>query len=206
MKAPRKSAAEARGLIIDAVRTLMTQHGPEAVNVASVMRHAGVSRTAFYRQFDSIHEVFAEILLEIQAELLAESGEWITDPDAVGSPSVVRPNLERYARSLATHIDLLVPLNNACGNDPRLRKLWRDSLIQPFADASEASIIRDQAAGAVSSNLDPASTALMLTFLGEIASLELMGRQRLSPKAYADVVGPFWTNVLFGVVPDLDSP
>ena len=206
MKAQRKSGAETRELILDAVKTLMVEHGPDAVNVASVMRQAGVSRTAFYRQFDSIHGVYAEILLGIQGELLTESGEWVTDPDAVGSPADVRPNLERYARSLAKHIDLLVPLNDAFGSDPRLRKLWRESFIQPFADASEASIIRDQAAGAVSPNLDPASTALMLTFLGEIASLELMGRQHVSPGRYADIVGPFWTNVLFGTVPDDNNP
>jgi hypothetical protein len=103
---------------------------------------------------------------------------------------------------MARHVDLLAALNDACGFDPRLRELWQEFFVQPFVDASEASIIRDQAAGAVSPDLEPAATALALTLLGEIASLELLGRRKISPKRYADIIAPIWTKVLFGVVPD----
>ena len=62
---------------------------------------------------------------------------------------MVRPNLEKYARSLSKHVTLLVPLNDACEDDPEPCKPWRGGFVEPFVDASEASIIWDQAAGAV---------------------------------------------------------
>ena len=48
-----------RELITAAAASLVTEGGSEAVSVAAVMRRAGVSRTAFYRQFDGIHDVYA---------------------------------------------------------------------------------------------------------------------------------------------------
>jgi AcrR family transcriptional regulator len=204
MGSTRKSAAETRSLIVDAVGTLMVEHDPEYVSVVSVMREANVSRTAFYRQFDTVYDVYAEILMTIRDELLRETGDWVTDPAAVGTPGDAHPTIERYATSLTKHIGLLTALHDACGCDSRLRELWKENFVKPFADATEASIVRDQAAGAVSLDVDPVTTAMMLTFLGEITSIELMGRQHVTPQRYADIVAPLWRSVLFGVVPDTD--
>ncbi len=46
----------------------------------------------------------------------------------------------------------------------------------------------------------------MPTFPGEIASLELMGRQKVNPQQYAEIVAPFWINVLFGVASEEANP
>jgi AcrR family transcriptional regulator len=204
MKAKRTPAAETRALIIDAARALLVDEGPAAVTVVSVMERANVSRTAFYRQFDSIYDLLAEIVLLMRADLMAESGTWMTIPAAVGSPAVVYPNLVVWARAVGENIDLLTAVHDACACDPRLQDLWRESFIQPFADASEVSIERDQKAGAVSPEVDARATALMLTLLGEAAMFELVGRQRVSPERYAEIVAPFWSNVLFGTLPDED--
>jgi len=166
------------------------------------MRRAGVSRTAFYRQFDSIYDVYAELLRRAGSEMFSEAGRWIGSDDAVGSPEVVYPNLVGYARAFVKQGALLTALHDACGSDPRLRELWRSVLIQPFIDRTATAIARDQAAGVVSPNLDPAATALALTLLGEGASLELLGRRKLGPEAYADVVAPIWVSILFGVIPE----
>jgi hypothetical protein len=31
---------------------------------------------------------------------------------------------------------------------------------------------------------------------------ELMGRRRVGPERYAEMVAPFWTHILFGTLPD----
>jgi len=206
MVGQRRTSTETRELIIAAVASLITERGPEAVGVVTVMRRAGASRTAFYRQFNSVYDVYANLLAQVGSELFAETGSWIAKPGAVGSPDVVHPNLVGYARAFTKHGELLTALHDVCGSDARLRKLWREELIQRFIDTTTTAIIRDQAAGVVSSDLDPAATSLALTLMAEAASVELLGRQGIEPEAYADIIAPIWISVLFGIVPEYDEP
>jgi AcrR family transcriptional regulator len=193
-----RTSDETRELIIAAAASLIAERGSEAVNVANVMRRAGVSRTAFYRQFDGIYDVYAELLTRAGAELFSEAGSWIANPEAEGSPGVVHSNLVGYARAFSKQGALLTALHDIGGSDGRVRDLWRSVFVQPFVDTTTAAITRDQAAGAVSADLDPAATALALTLMGEAASLELLGRQGIEPEAYADVIAPIWISALFG--------
>lgn len=201
MAGSQKTWAETRELITTAAAALVTEGGPEAVSVAAVMRRAGVSRTAFYRQFDSIYDVYADLIVRTSSTLLAESGAWISDPEAVGSPGVAYPNILGFAAVFSASATFLTALHDACVCDSRLRQLWRDKLVQPFVDASTAAISRDQAAGVVASNIDPAATAEALTLLGERLAIELLGRRGAEPEEYAAVIAPIWISVLFGQVP-----
>jgi hypothetical protein len=47
-------------------------------------------------------------------------------------------------------------------------------------------------------SLDPDSTALALTLMGERLALEVLGRRDGSPEEYAAVLAPIWESVLFG--------
>ena len=180
-----------------AAASLITERGPEVVSVVTVMRRAGVSRTTFYRQFDGIYDVYANLLMRVESELFAETGSWIAKPEAVGSPDVVHPNLVGYARAFIKYGELLTALHDVGGSDARIRELWREVFIQRFIDTTTAAIARDQAAGVVSAHLDPAATALALSLMGEAASLELLGRQGIEPETYADIIAPIWISVLF---------
>jgi len=201
MARPQKTRAETRELITAAAASLVTEGGPEAVSVTAVMRHAGVSRTAFYRQFDSIYDVYADLLRRTSAALFAETGAWIAEPEAVGSPEVAYPNVLGFARAFSASAALLTALHDACGCDSQLRQLWSDVLVQPFVDASTAAISRDQAAGVVAPDIVPAATSLALTLLGERLAIELLGRRGAEPEEYAAVIAPIWVSVLFGQVP-----
>jgi AcrR family transcriptional regulator len=202
MPGSRKTHAETRVLITAAAADLIIDGGSEAVSVTAVMRRAEVSRTAFYRQFDGIYDVYAELLVEKVSALFADTGAWISEPEAVGSPEDAYPNILGFARTFSGSSRLFTALYDACGCDPRLRQLWRDVFIQPFVDASTAAISRDQAAGAVVSGIDPAATAEALTLLGERMAIEMLGRRGAEPEEYADVIAPIWVSVLFGLVPE----
>ena len=206
MTAERRAGTETRELIIAAVASLITERGPEAISIVNVMRRAGVSRTAFYRQFDSIDDVYADLLVRVGSEIHAEAGSWIANPGTVGNPDVAYSLSVEYARAFTKHGKLLTALHDVCGSGARLRELWRDRFIQQFIDTTTAAIARDQAAGVVSPDLDPAATALALTLMGEAASLELLGRQHIEPEEYANIIAPIWISVLFGVVPERDEP
>jgi len=201
MVGSQKTRAETRELITAATTSLVTEGGPEAVNVAAVMRRAGVSRTAFYRQFDGIYDVYADLLVRASSALFAESGAWISKPEAVGSPEVAYPNVLGFARAFSASAAFLTALHDACGCDSRLRQLWSDMFVQPFVGASTAAISRDQAAGVIAPDIDPAATAEALTLLGERLAIELLGRRGAEPEEYAAVIAPIWISVLFGQIP-----
>lgn len=195
----RRSAAETRTRIIDAAVDLIEESGVAGLSVAEVTRQAGVSRTAFYRQFPDLHALVAEILESIGHELLASSGAWLNDPASVGRPDVIHGNLLGYAMAYARHGRLLGALTDAAGVDEQVYRIWR-GLLQQFIDAQAAAIARDQANGAVRADLDPYATAYALGIAGERLSADLMGRHpRGGAEDFARIMTPIWTAVLFGV-------
>lgn len=202
----RLSALETRTRILAAASGLIEEHGVGALTVSGVMHRAGVSRTAFYRQYPDVYAVLAEILEAIGGELLASSGAWLNDPTSVGSPEVIYPNLLGYARAYEPHGRLIGALTDAAGIDDRVHRIWRE-VLQAFIAAQAAAIARDQAAGVVRPDLDPQATAYGLGLMGERLSSDLMGRHpRGTPEDYARIMGPIWMAVLFGFERAAEDP
>ncbi len=70
----RKTAApyhhgNLREALLEAGLALLTEHGPEALGLRELARHAGVSRTAPYRHFDSKESLIAAIACQGFGEL-----------------------------------------------------------------------------------------------------------------------------------------
>jgi AcrR family transcriptional regulator len=196
----RQSGAETRLQIMEAATGLLEERGAAGLNVSAIMARAGVSRTAFYRQFDDVYGVAAAMLGAIARELAERAGAWFNDVDAVGSREVIYSNTLRAGRTIKPSITLLGAIVDATALDTTLRTLWRETVVQPRTDASAAAIRRDQAAGVVPMDIDPDSTALALTLMGEQVALEVLGRRDGSPEEYASILAPIWEAVLFGHV------
>lgn len=187
-----------RERIIAATATLLCDKGPAGLNVRAVMRRAGVSRTAFYRQFTDMSDVVGELLERVLADVSGGAGRWLTDADAVGSPAVVYENAELSARNLQPHAELLCAIFDSVGLDPALRRTW-DAALQRRIDVVEAAIRRDQAAGAIRVDLDAGNAARALTVMHERIALEVLGREKGTPNDFANLVAPVWSMTLFGV-------
>ena len=86
---------------------------------------------------------------------------------------------------------------DAAATDERLRRGWRERVIQARIDVTAASIRRDQEAGALRRSLDPVATAHALTLMDEALLLEIMGRRGGTPEEFARVAAPIWIHVLF---------
>jgi AcrR family transcriptional regulator len=194
----RQSGAETRRQIIEAATGLLEERGAAGLKVSAIMQHAGVTRTTFYRQFDDVYGVAAAILGAIASELADGAGAWFNDVNAVGSREVIYSNTLRAGRNIKPVITLLGAIVDATALDTALRTLWHETILQPRSDASAAAIRRDQAAGVVPSHIDPDSTALALTLMGERLALEVLGRRDGSPEEYALILAPIWESVLFG--------
>jgi AcrR family transcriptional regulator len=194
----RQSGPETRRQIIEAATGLLEERGAAGLNVSAIMQRAGVSRTAFYRQFEDVHGVAAALLGTIASELAEHAGAWFTDADAVGSRDVIYANTLRAGRTIKPFITLLGAIVDATALDAALRTLWRETVLQPRNDAAAAAIRRDQAAGVVSLSIDADSTAFALVLMGEQVALEVLGRRDGSPEEYASILAPIWEAVLFG--------
>ncbi len=198
----RLTGPTTRARIIAATVALIEELGVAGATVTRVMKQAGVSRTAFYRHFRDPYDVMGLVLQEVGAEILAQSGDWLNDPNGIGSPDVVYPNLLHYAQAYAPHGRLLAALSDAAAVDPRVRQLWRDGIVQAYMDATTAAIERDQAVGAIRADLDARAASYALTMMGERASYDLLGRHpRGEPADYARMLAPVWIGTLFGRVP-----
>lgn len=191
----------ARDQILAATEALLAEEGIAAVNVSAIMRRAGISRTAFYRQFDDVYTVIATVLEALIQELLDASGSWFRGE--TGTPRVVRGNLLSFARAFEAHGRTLEAIRTAGSLDDRIGAMWR-GLVQAFRDATEEAIRRDQAVGAIDADLDPAAAAMALNWMGEQASIDLLGRHAArtpvsGAEAYADLLAPVWSRTLFGL-------
>lgn len=195
---PERAGSD-RDRILAAASALLVEHGARGLTVSAVMERAAISRTAFYRRFDGLADVVAELLRRVALDLALGAADWFTDPSAVGSRSVVHANSVRAGTVIQPHAQLLCAISDAAGLDGRLREAWWSELLQPRLEATAAAIERDQAAGAVRPELDAHRAALALTLLGERTALEILGRRRGSPEDFAAVVSPIWEAVLFGV-------
>lgn len=197
-----RSPARHKRAIVDAAAAILADEGLPGLDVSTLMRHAGISRTAFYRAFDDIYAVDAAVLDPIADELTQASGDWYRGQ--VGTPEVIHSNLLSFARAVDRHGLTLEAVWVGAGLDPDIRDRW-DAFVAGFAHQTATAIIRDQQAGAIDPALDAHAAAQALTWLGEQASLRLMGRRRAgTPQDYADLLTPIWTRTLFGI-PDASA-
>ena len=191
-----------REAIVDATAELLGRSGAAGLNVTAIMAEAGVSRTAFYRRFETAHDAVVALLDRLLGLMVDANDDWLAG-EVVGRRDIVEPNLVHNGAVLAPHVPLICAIVDAAGTDPRLRDAWRSRVIQARIDITESAIRRDQAAGAVRATLDPEATAHALTLMNEALVLDILGRRGGTPEDFARTAAPIWIHVLF---PDDDAP
>ena len=185
-----------REAIVDATAGLLQRSGAAGLNVTAIMAEAGVSRTAFYRRFDTARDAVVALLDRLLEHMVDTNDDWLAGK-IVGCPDIVEPNLVHTGAVLAPHAPLMCAIVDAAGTDDRLRDAWRDRVIQARIDTTEAAIRRDQAVGALRATLDPAATAHALTVMNEALVLEILGRRHGTPEEFARTAAPLGIHTLF---------
>lgn len=189
-----------REAIVDATAALLQRSGAAGLNVKAIMAEAGVSRTAFYRRFDTAHDAVVALLDRLLDHMVDTNDDWLAGK-TLGCPDIVEPNLAHTGAVLAPYAPLMCAIVDAAGTDERLRNAWRNRVIQARIDTTEAAIRRDQAAGALRATLDPAATAHALTLMNEALVLEILGRRHGTPEEFARTAAPLWIHTLFADEP-----
>ena len=185
-----------REAIIDATAELLRRRGAAGLNVTAIMAEAGVSRTAFYRRFETAHDAVVALLDRLLGLMIDTNDDWLAGK-VVGRPDIVEANLVHTGTVLAPHVPLICAIVDAAGTDQRLREAWRSRVVQARIDTTDAAIRRDQATGALRATLDPTATARALTLMNEALVLEILGRRGGTPEDFARIAAPLWIHVLF---------
>ncbi len=114
---------EARRRITAATSRLLEDRRFRELTVEAVMEEAQLSRTVFYRHFDSL----ADVVVGLLDEAVAEAAEIaITAPDP-SVPEVLRAMLERGVELWARHGHLLAAVEEAAHHDPEVERVFHEA-------------------------------------------------------------------------------
>jgi AcrR family transcriptional regulator len=114
---------EARRRITTATGRLLEDRRFRELTDEAVMEAAQLSRTVFYRHFDSL----ADVVVSLLDEAVAEAAEIaITAPDP-SVPEVLRAMLARGVELWARHGHLLAAVEEAAHHDPEVERVYHEA-------------------------------------------------------------------------------
>ncbi len=186
-----------REAIVDATVELLLREGAAGLNVKAIMAEAGVSRTAFYRRFDTAHDAVVAVLDRLLAHMVSTNDDWLAGA-VIGTPDIVESNLVHNGVVLAPYVPLMCAIVDAAGTDERLRRVWRERVIQERIDVDRSlpfDATRRPAPSAQPSTRS--ATAHALTLMDEALLLEIIGRRGGTPEDFARIAAPLWIHTLF---------
>jgi AcrR family transcriptional regulator len=104
----RRDAAEHRRRILESARSLIAEHGVDAVSMHQIAREAGVGQGTLYRRYAHKGELCAELMIDSWNDLESHIEEIAADP-------VLRPivRLDGVLVAIVRFIDKHIPLMSA---------------------------------------------------------------------------------------------
>lgn len=119
-RAPRVASAEARTRIIDATNELLKHRRFRDLTVEEVTEAAGLTRTTFYRHFDSI----SSIVLDLWDNLLAAVAQRAEARPATDR-SILRDQLEFAVETIGRYGPLFLAFDDAAHHDDQTEAAYR---------------------------------------------------------------------------------
>jgi AcrR family transcriptional regulator len=159
------------------------------------MRSTSVSRSAFYRYFDDIHELMETLLTTLESEILGGASPWFSeggDPVALLDQSLTAEVRICYRRG-----PFLKAVSDAAGTDARLEAAW-NRLLDRFDDVVAERIAADQKLGLIEA-FEPRPVATALNQLSASMYARAFGRRpRGRPGPVLDAIARVWISALYG--------
>lgn len=115
MSTTRVRRADARQRIVAAAERLLRERAYRELSVEQVMGEAGLSRTIFYRHFDSLAAVVGALLADIEAQLFPVL-------EAEPMEDILRAAVEMYAE----HGPFLLAVQAASFHDSTIERTYRE--------------------------------------------------------------------------------
>jgi TetR/AcrR family transcriptional regulator, ethionamide resistance regulator len=180
--------AEARRRILDAASRLLRDRRFRDLTVDAVMAEAGLSRTVFYRHFESLGDLVIPLLEELGATL--------EDAGDVHEVDYVKRVLERVVRIAVEHGPLLRAIDEAASHDDEVERAYRgfvDWSVETTTALFEESIRR----GTVRPVANPRAIAHALTLMNGSYLIDTLGRDPdTDPDEVLEALTTIWYAVL----------
>ena len=154
-----------------------------------------ISRSAFYRYFDDVHELMAELLKTLEGEILEGASPWFSDD---GDPvALLYKSLEAEARICYRHGPFIKAVSDATGSNARLEDEW-NRFLDRFDEAVVERVVADQELGLIEV-FDPLPVATALNRLSASVYIRDFGRRpRSRPGPVLEAISRVWISTLYG--------
>ena len=148
---PRDTSLDDR--VLDATIGLLAERGYASLRIDDVAAASGVAKTTIYRRWPSLMHLVVAAIVRLVGDRAIERTD---DPEAD-----LRLACLRWVESLGTAGDALpaVALDMHRQPDADLRRLYRESLIDPVRDGLIGIIADGQASGRFRTDADPSAAA-----------------------------------------------
>ncbi|MEJ2274023.1 MAG: TetR/AcrR family transcriptional regulator [Woeseiaceae bacterium] len=193
---PRIGRSErTRAEILDAAFEYLWSRPFRDMTVNSLMATTSISRSAFYRYFDDIHELMRALLTRLESEILEGASPWLSEN---GDPvALLYESLAAEVRICYRHGPFIKAISDAAGTNAQLEDEW-NWFLDRFDDAVSERIVADQELGLIEA-FDPRPVATALNRVDAAMYVRAFGhRPRSRPEPIQEAITRVWVSTLYG--------
>ena len=184
-----------RAEILDAAFDFLWSRPFRDMTVNSLMAKTSISRSAFYRHFEDVHDLMRALLTRLESEILEGVSPWLSDDG--DSVALLFESLAAEVRICYRRGPFLKAISDAAGSDARLEAAW-NRLLDRFDDAVSERIAADQELGLIK-EFDPRTVATGLNRVSASLYIREFGqRPRSQPEPVLDAIARIWISTLYG--------
>ena len=165
------------------------------MTVNSLMVTTSISRSAFYRYFDDIHELMEALLKRLESEILEGASPWLSDD---GDPvALLHESLAAEVRICYRHGPFMKAISDAAAANAPLEDEW-NWFLDRFDDAVSERIAADQELGLIEA-FEPRPVATALNRVDAAMYIREFGhRPRSRPEPVLSAITRVWISTLYG--------
>jgi len=193
---PRIGRSErTRAEILDAAFEYLWSRPFRDMTVNSLMATTSISRSAFYRYFDDIHELMQALLTRLESEILEGASPWLSEN---GDPvALLYESLAAEVRICYRHGPFIKAISDAAGTNAQLEDEW-NWFLDRFDDAVSERIVADQELGLIEA-FEPRPVATALNRADAAMYVRAFGhRPRSRPEPIQEAITRVWVSTLYG--------
>jgi AcrR family transcriptional regulator len=194
-------AAQRETLLIDALEQLLTAKRLSEVSVEEIATAAGITRTRFYRYFDSKYEALAAALRRMADELVGvylQEGSWWVRPDDLPPREALRASFDAIRVLWEKHGPVLREASDLWNAVPQVRETW-EGVLARLTELTARQIERERDLGLAPPGPPAADLARVLLWGGErvLFLWQIDSREGLAVEPLREVLLSEWIRAIY---------
>lgn len=195
-----RRAATTEQILAATDELLAAGEGFAGLSVEQITERAGISRTAFYDYFEDKRELLIKLIARADPPLFDEPA----DPSGLPpEPEAIEAQIAASLRWVRANTELFRAAVEATSYDEVVREFWRARLVDPFIDATERRIKRQQAAGTALPINPRAAAEATVVMVIETLHYHVSRDTRISDQKIAETLTTIIIRAVYGPVDKL---